>query len=150
MIESKAFYRKIEHAFAGTENARTRERFAEGFAPRLLEYLGGALGLEAVHLYQRADGEVAPARRWGVSRPDIGGELASRITSTSPRLSAVATATATADDVAIRELPWVGDTSAGARACSPWARSTGRSSPCSRARPAACARGPRARSCSRP
>jgi sigma-B regulation protein RsbU (phosphoserine phosphatase) len=113
MIESKAFYRKIEHAFAGTENARTRERFAEGFAPRLLEYLGGALGLEAVHLYQRADGEVAPARRWGVSRPDIGGELASRITSTSPRLSAVATATATADDVAIRELPWVGDTSAG-------------------------------------
>jgi len=41
MIESKAFYRKIEHAFAGSDSARTRERFAESFAPRLLEYLGG-------------------------------------------------------------------------------------------------------------
>jgi serine phosphatase RsbU (regulator of sigma subunit) len=113
MIESKAFYRKIEHAFAGTENARTRERFAEGFAPRLLEYLGGALGLEAVHLYERAGGELSPARRWGVARPDIGGELRSRLTSTAPRIVTAATATATVDDVAIRELPWVGDTVAG-------------------------------------
>ena len=111
MIESKAFYRKIEHAFAGTENARTRERFAEGFAPRLLEHLGGALGLEAVHLYERDGGDLAPAQRWGVARPDIGGELASRMTSTASRGGAVATATAS--DVVIRELPWVGDTTAG-------------------------------------
>jgi sigma-B regulation protein RsbU (phosphoserine phosphatase) len=111
MIESKAFYRKIEHAFAGTENARTRERFAEGFAPRLLEHLGGALGLEAVHLYVRDGGDLAPAQRWGVARPDIGGELASRMTSTTSRDGAVATATAS--DVVIRELPWVGDTTAG-------------------------------------
>ena len=72
MIESKAFYRKIEHAFAGSDSARTRERFAESFAPRLLEYLGGALGLEAVHLYDRRAGDLTPARRWGASRPDIG------------------------------------------------------------------------------
>src|SRR5689334_13352606 len=113
MIESKAFYRKIEHAFAGSESARTRERFAEGFAPRLLEFLGGALGLEAVHVYERAAGDLAPARRWGVSRPDIGGELASRMTFSVPRAGVGGTATATADDVAIRELPWVGETSAG-------------------------------------
>ena len=114
MIESKAFYRKIEHAFAGTENARTRERFAEGFAPRLLEHLGGALGLEAVHLYERDGGDLAPAQRWGVARPDIGGELTGRITfSAGTRVGAVATATATATEVVIRELPWVGDTTAG-------------------------------------
>jgi len=111
MIESKAFYRKIEHAFTGTENARTRELFAEGFAPRLLEYLGGALGLEAVHLYDRAGDDVRPARRWGAARPDIASELSSRIASPDPRAGAVATATA--NDVAIHELPWVGETHAG-------------------------------------
>ena len=36
MIESKAFYRKIEQAFAGSERARTHERFAARLAPRLL------------------------------------------------------------------------------------------------------------------
>src|SRR5215510_13619097 len=72
MIESKAFYRKIERAFAGSDNARTRERFAEGFAPRLFEHLGGALGLETVHLYERRGHELATPRHWGVHRPDIG------------------------------------------------------------------------------
>src|SRR5262249_61189606 len=78
MIESKAFYRKIERAFAGSDNARTRERFAEGFAPRLFEYLGGPLGLEAVHLYERRGPKLAAPRHWGVIRPDIGGELTAR------------------------------------------------------------------------
>ena len=106
MIESKAFYRKIEHAFAGTENARTRERFAEGFAPRLLEYLGGSLGLVAVHLYERRGSGLASARCWGTVRPDVGAELSSR--------GAVnGAAKALAGDDAIRELPWVGETKAG-------------------------------------
>jgi len=106
MIESKAFYRKIEHAFAGTENARTRERFAEGFAPRLLEYLGGSLGLVAVHLYERRAGGLAAARCWGQSRNDIGAELSSRGVVNGA-------AKAVASDDAIRELPWVGETQAG-------------------------------------
>src|SRR5262252_5893710 len=101
MIESKAFYRKIEHAFAGTENARTRDRFAEGFAPRLLEYLGNPLGLEAVHLYQRRGGGLAAARRWGVNRPDIGDELASRLVPGAPRSTAASSAVATAAETAI-------------------------------------------------
>ena len=113
MIESKAFYRKIEHAFAGTENARTRERFAEGFAPRLLEYLGGSLGLAAVHLYERRDGGLAKARCWGASRPDIGEELVSRLAPGGRPLSGGSSAVATAAETTIRELPWVGETGAG-------------------------------------
>jgi len=108
MIESKAFYRKIEHAFAGTENARTRERFAEGFAPRLLEYLGASLGLAAVHLYERRDGGLAKARCWGASRPDIGEELVSR-----PRRRSASC------------RGWARPAPA-APACSPWAHSTDR------------------------
>jgi sigma-B regulation protein RsbU (phosphoserine phosphatase) len=106
MIESKAFYRKIEHAFAGTENARTRERFAEGFAPRLLEYLGASLDLAAVHLYGRRAGGLAAARPWGVARPDIGAELA-------VRGALNGSAAKPARDDVIPELPWVGETSAG-------------------------------------
>ena len=106
MIESKAFYRKIEHAFSGTENARTRERFAAGFAPRLLEYLGRSLDLAAVHLYDRKPGGLASARPWGSERPDIGRELAER-----GALNGAAAKPARED--VIRELPWVGDTSAG-------------------------------------
>jgi sigma-B regulation protein RsbU (phosphoserine phosphatase) len=106
MIESKAFYRKIERAFAGSDNARTRDRFAEGFAPRLFEHLGGALGLEAVHLYERRGGLLATAQHWGVHRPDIGAELSSRgALNGSTR--------ALAGDDVIKELPWVGETSAG-------------------------------------
>src|SRR5262245_24601198 len=106
MIESKAFYRKIERAFAGSDNARTRERFAEGFAPRLFEHLGGALGLETVHLYERRGPGLATPRHWGVHRPDIGAELCAR--------GAVnGTLAKAAGDEAIRELPWVGETAAG-------------------------------------
>lgn len=99
MIESKAFYRKIEHAFAGSERARTRERFAARFAPRLLEYLGGPLGLAAVHLYERRGAKLAAAKRWGEERPDLSHELASRL--------------AGGGEAAIRELPWLGETAAG-------------------------------------
>src|SRR5262245_66104790 len=106
MIESKAFYRKIERAFAGSDNARTRERFAEGFAPRLFEYLGGALGLEAVHLYERHGARLAAPRHWGVTRPDIGDELLSRGVLNASALDPGR------DDV-IHELPWVGETAAG-------------------------------------
>ena len=106
MIESKAFYRKIERAFTGSDNARTRERFAEGFAPRLFEHLGAALGLEAVHLYERRGAKLAAPKHWGVHRPDIGAELSSRgAANGAARLLA-------GDDV-IRELPWVGETLAG-------------------------------------
>lgn len=102
MIESKAFYRKIELAFAGSERARTRERFAMRVAPRLLEHLGGALGLVAVHLYDRKGSmgsKLQAAKRWGESRPDLHEELTARLHPEG------------ADPV--RELPWVGDTSAG-------------------------------------
>ncbi len=99
MIESKAFYRKIELAFAGSERARTRERFAARLAPRLLEHLGGALGLEAVHLYDRRAHKLTASKRWGEGRPDLVEELAARLRSTG--------------DEGIRELPWVGDTGAG-------------------------------------
>ncbi len=99
MIESKAFYRKIELAFAGSERARTRERFAARLAPRLLEHLGGSLGLVAVHLYERKSRRIAAARRYGEARPDLCDELATRLHAEG--------------DAGIRELPWVGDTAAG-------------------------------------
>src|SRR5215831_18618422 len=106
MIESKAFYRKIEKAFPGGDHARTRERFAAGFAPRLFEYLGGPLGLEAVQLYERRAGKLGAAKHWGIARPDIGGELVSRG-------AANGSGERPNGDDAIRELPWVGETSAG-------------------------------------
>jgi sigma-B regulation protein RsbU (phosphoserine phosphatase) len=99
MIESKAFYRKIELAFAGCGRAPTRERFAARLAPRLLEHLGGALGLAAVHLYERRDGGLAAPRRWGEGRPELQEELGERLRATG--------------EAAIRELPWVGETRAG-------------------------------------
>jgi sigma-B regulation protein RsbU (phosphoserine phosphatase) len=99
MIESKAFYRKIEQAFAGSERATTRERFALRLAPRLLEQLGGPLGLVAVHLYERRGTSFSAARRWGEGHSDLNQELATRLSSR--------------DDNAIKELPWVGDTSGG-------------------------------------
>ena len=106
MIESKAFYRKIEKAFAGSDNARTRERFAAGFAPRLFEYLAGPLGLDALHLYERRGSKLTAAKHWGAHRPDIGAELVSRgaVNGSGER---------PAGDDAIRELPWVGETTAG-------------------------------------
>ncbi len=99
MLESKAFYRKIEQAFAGGERARSPERFAARFAPRLLEQLGGPLALVAVHLYERKGRKVAAAKRWGEARPDVHEELTARLhpEGLDP----------------IRELPWVGDTAAG-------------------------------------
>jgi sigma-B regulation protein RsbU (phosphoserine phosphatase) len=99
MLESKAFYRKIELAFAGSERARTRERFALRIAPRLLEHLGGALGLVAVHLYDRRRDKITAARHWGEARRELHEELAVRLLSSG--------------DEGIRELPWVGDTAAG-------------------------------------
>ncbi|HEY6195319.1 MAG TPA: PP2C family protein-serine/threonine phosphatase [Candidatus Eisenbacteria bacterium] len=99
MLESKAFYRKIEHAFAGSERARTRERFALRLAPRLLEQLGGPLGLVAVHLYERRGRKLVAARRWGEGRTDLHEEIEARLGSNG--------------DDAIRELPWVGETSTG-------------------------------------
>ncbi len=118
MIESKAFYRKIELAFAGSDRARTRERFAAKFAPRLLEHVGGSLGLLAAHLYERRAGRIVLARHWGEERPDIAPELARRIVpGARPQAVAVgATGPAPAangDADAIRELPWVGETAAG-------------------------------------
>ena len=99
MLESKAFYRKIEQAFAGGERARTRERFALRFTPRLLEQLGGPLALVAAHLYERRAGKLVAAKRWGEARPDLHEELLARLHPEG------------ADP--IRELPWVGDTAAG-------------------------------------
>jgi hypothetical protein len=99
MIESKAFYRKIEQAFAGSDRARTRERFAARLAPRLLEHLGAPLGLSAVHLYERKHEKLAAAKSWGEERPDLHEELAARLNGGS--------------DAPISELPWVGDTGAG-------------------------------------
>src|SRR5580765_4243683 len=99
MIESKAFYRKIEQAFAGSGRATTRERFALRWAPRLLEQLGGPLGLVAVHLYERRATSFTAAKRWGEGHSDLSQELATRLSSRG--------------DDAIKELPWVGDTSGG-------------------------------------
>lgn len=99
MIESKAFYRKIEQVFTGSERARTRERFALRMAPRLFEHLSGPLGLVAVHLYERRGAKLAAARMWGEERPDLHALLSARLASTG--------------DDGIRELPWVGETSAG-------------------------------------
>jgi len=113
MIESKAFYRKIELAFAGSDRARTRERFAAKFAPRLLEHVGGSLGLLAVHLYERRSGRIVLAKRWGEERPDVAQELAHRLVpGAGPQNGTPAPATNGGAD-AIRELPWVGETSAG-------------------------------------
>ena len=99
MIESKPFYRKIEHMFAGVERTRTRAHFAARLAPLLLEHLGPALGLVAVHLYERRGARLAAARAWGEERPDLHVPLAARLASSG--------------DDGIGELPWVGETSAG-------------------------------------
>ena len=113
MIESKAFYRKIELAFAGSDRARTRERFAARFAPRLLEHVGSSLGLSAIHLYERRGARIGAARPWGEGRPDIGAELLRRIVPGSRPTGAPPAADAGREDDAIRELPWVGETAAG-------------------------------------
>ena len=99
MIESKAFYRKIEQAFAGSERARTHERFAARLAPRLLEHLGAPLGLAAVHLYERKHDKLGSPKGWGEDRPNLQEEIAARLNG--------------GNDDPITELPWVGDTAAG-------------------------------------
>jgi serine phosphatase RsbU (regulator of sigma subunit) len=113
MIESKAFYRKIELAFAGSDRARTRERFAAKFAPRLLEHVGGSLGLLAVHLYERRAGRIVLAKRWGEERADVAAELARRIVPGARPHNGTPAPAANGDTDAIRELPWVGETAAG-------------------------------------
>src|SRR5689334_19388119 len=99
LLESKAFYRKIELAFAGTDHARTRERFAAGLAPRLLEHVGAPLNLAAVHLYERRGARISPAKSWGEPRADLHEELSRRLHAR--------------EDDGIRELPWVGETANG-------------------------------------
>lgn len=99
MIQSKGFYRSLEKTFAAAGRIRTPEKFASRVAPSLLEVMGGPLGITAIHVYDRRKDGLAPARRFGESRPDIGPDLARRFASTG--------------DDAIRELPWVGDMSAG-------------------------------------
>jgi hypothetical protein len=99
MIESKAFYRKIEHAFAAAGESRSRTAFAQRLAPSLLEHLGPALGLVAVHLHERRGSRLSAAKAWGEGRPDLHDELATRLASEGDRR--------------ITELPWVGETSNG-------------------------------------
>lgn len=99
MIESKSFYRRIEQAFAGIGRADTRERFALELAPRVLEHLGGALGVIAAHVYERRGAGFALIQRFGESRPDLSGEFTRRF--------------ADKGEEGIPELPWVGETSAG-------------------------------------
>uniref|UniRef100_A0A832IBP1 PPM-type phosphatase domain-containing protein n=1 Tax=Eiseniibacteriota bacterium TaxID=2212470 RepID=A0A832IBP1_UNCEI len=79
MIELKAFYRHVERVFEGLGPARSARRLAEQIAPRLLEHLGGALGLAAVQLYAREGGAVRLGRQWGASRPDLAEEIARRL-----------------------------------------------------------------------
>lgn len=99
MLESKAFYRKIEQAFAGGQRERSSEQFAARFAPRLLEHLGGPLALVTVQLYERRGMRLLEAKAWGEPQPDLHEELAAKLDPSGPD--------------PIRELPWVGDTSAG-------------------------------------
>ena len=99
MIQSKVFYRRLEQVFEGAGRVRQPEAFAKRIAPALLELLGGTLAVTAVHVYERRkDGFGAP-KRFGEARPDMGLDLARRFASTG--------------DDSIKELPWVGDMTAG-------------------------------------
>lgn len=99
MIQSKSFYRRLEQVFEGAGRVRQPEAFAKRIAPALLELLGGTLAVTAVHVYERRkDGFSAP-KRFGETRPDMGPDLVRRFASTG--------------DDAIKELPWVGDMTAG-------------------------------------
>ena len=99
MIESKPFYRKIEAAFAGVGETHSPRRFAAQLAPRLLQQLGGALGVTAVQLYERSAGKLVQAGTWGERFPDLSQELMERFEPIG--------------DSAIAEVPWAGDTAAG-------------------------------------
>jgi hypothetical protein len=99
MIQSKGFYRSLEKTFAAAGRVKAPERFAHRIAPALLEMLRAPLAVSAVHVYERKKDGLAPAKRFGDSRPDIGPDLARRFASTG--------------DDGIHELPWVGDMNAG-------------------------------------
>lgn len=94
MIESKAFYRKIEQTFAGVGTVRSRERLAQRLASRVLEQLGGPLGLDAVHVYEPRKSAFTLVKRVGAPRPDQSAELARRFEDPG--------------EGGIHELPWVG------------------------------------------
>ena len=99
MIQSKGFYRSLEKIFVSAGRVRSPEKFAARIAAPLRELLQGPLSVAAIHIYERRKDGFAAAKTFGESRPDIGADLARRFASTG--------------DDAIRELPWVGDMSAG-------------------------------------
>jgi sigma-B regulation protein RsbU (phosphoserine phosphatase) len=99
LIQSKAFYRRLEQVFASAGRVRHRERFAMRIAPALLELLSGPLAVAAVHVHEPRKEGLTPAKKFGASRPDLAELLAKRLNSTG--------------DDGIKELPWVGDTNAG-------------------------------------
>ena len=99
VIQSKAFYRRLEQVFASAGRVRQRERFAARIAPALLEVFAGPLAVAAVHLHERRKDGLTPAKKFGQGRPDLSELLAKRLNSSG--------------DDGIKELPWVGDTNAG-------------------------------------
>jgi serine phosphatase RsbU (regulator of sigma subunit) len=100
VIDPKALHRRIEQSLSGLPPDGSLERFADRLAPRVLERLGQALGLAAVHVYTRGDdGPLTLSKRAGEGRPDLAGELTRRL--------------APGDAEGISDLPWTGEHGAG-------------------------------------
>jgi hypothetical protein len=100
MLEAKHFYRRMESLLERVGS----DASSGGFGERLLEALVGdhdlALGLTGADLYRRRRGRLELDARFGSPGPDLARELESRIGHDGP--------------AGIHELPWAGDTAAGA------------------------------------
>jgi sigma-B regulation protein RsbU (phosphoserine phosphatase) len=66
-----------------------------------------------VHLYERRAGRIVLAKRWGEEQPDVAQELAHRLVPGARAQNGTPAPATNGDTDAIRELPWVGETSAG-------------------------------------
>ncbi|NOT35416.1 MAG: PP2C family protein-serine/threonine phosphatase [Candidatus Eisenbacteria bacterium] len=95
MIESKAFYRRIEAALREVGQSATAQRFAEGLAPHLLQHLGGPIGVTGLQLYCLDGACFARAAEWGDRFPNLGEELDARLRVES--------------EDPISDLPWAGE-----------------------------------------
>src|SRR5918996_4869246 len=63
-LEPKRFYRKLEEIFESLTPGPL-ERFATSFLSAFYDHLAEALGITAIHLYDRSGGKIRLIKQWG-------------------------------------------------------------------------------------